>query len=133
MRHDSDGALLTALVAQLDKSLESVLDGDELTHLLRLRDIAVTDVDGARLLFLCANDENEVVLRELARSNLLLHGVASNVNIDVHTLLAEQSLELEDIVVCRRHDGDDEDLAGRKPERPLSGKVLGQDGEEALE
>ena len=42
-------------------------------------------------------------------------------------------LDLLDILLCAAHHGYHEDLAGRKPEGPFAGEVLGEDGDEALE
>ena len=79
------------------------------------------------------NTKDEIILLQLTRPNLLLHRVARDVAVDVHALVAEDGLHLEHVVIGRRHDGDDEDLARTEPEGPLSGKVFGQDGDEALE
>ncbi len=77
--------------------------------------------------------KDEVILLKLSGADLLLHRVAADVNIDVHTLVPEDLLHLEHVVVDGRHDGDHKDLARAEPERPLAGKVLGQDGDEAFE
>jgi hypothetical protein len=66
-------------------------------------------------------------LTYLALPNLLLQGVATDVNIDVQFVALEDLLHLLSIIVDRGHDGHNQDLARAHPERPLAGKVLSQD------
>jgi hypothetical protein len=126
-------SLELSLISQSLHLLDGNIKRNELTQLLGGRVISVSDVDSAGLLLLSTDNEDEVVLGELTGTDLLLHGVTGNIDISVHTLAAEQSLELLDVVVDSRHDGDNEDLARRKPEWPLAGKVLGENGDETLE
>jgi hypothetical protein len=121
------------LIPQALHELNSLVNRHELTHLLGLRDITVTDVDRTALLLLRTNNHDEVVLRELASADLLLHGVAGDIDVGVEVVRAELLLELLAVVVGAGHDGDDEDLAGREPEGPLTAEVLGENGDEALE
>jgi hypothetical protein len=100
------------LVPQRLHKLNSLINRHELAHLLSLRNVAVADVHRAALLLLCADDHDEVVLRELTGANLLLHGVAGDVNIGVEVVRAELLLQLLAVVVGAGHDGHDENLAG---------------------
>lgn len=126
-------SLELSLISQSLHLLDGDIERNELTQLLRGRVVSVSDVDGARLLLLSTDDEDEVILGELASTDLLLHGVTGDINVCVHALVAEDSLQLLNVVVGGRHDGDNEDLAGREPEWPLAGKVLGENGNETLE
>ena len=74
-----------------------------------------------------------LTLRKLAVANLLLQGVTAAVNIDVELLLPQELGDLLGIIKEAHADGDDNDLPGREPERPFAGKVLAQDGGEALD
>jgi hypothetical protein len=51
-----DLVLQSPLVSQLGESLERLLQGDKLAHLLSGRIVPVADVDGAGFLFLGADD-----------------------------------------------------------------------------
>lgn len=51
----------------------------------------------------------------------------------MEALLAQLLGHLLGIVQEAHADGDDDDLARRQPERPLAGKVLGENGREALD
>jgi hypothetical protein len=55
------------------------------------------------------------------------------VHTDVEVLLAQELRDLLGVVEEAHADGTDNDLARREPERPLAGKVLAQDGREALD
>lgn len=77
--------------------------------------------------------ENEVVLGQLSSTDLLLHGVAADVNVHVHLVVAENTLQLLDVVVHSGHDRHDENLSRAEPERPLSAKVLNKNTQESLE
>ena len=68
--------------------------------------------------------EDEVILLDLPRADLLLQRVAADVDVAVETRLVEDALDLLDVLVGRLHDGDDEDLARREPEGPLAGEVF---------
>lgn len=63
--------------------LHRVLQRHKLAHLLSRRIVAVADIDGTRITFLRAEDEDEVVQRQLTGADLLLH-------------LQQQLLDLQD-------------------------------------
>lgn len=65
--------LKSPLVVQALQLLNGLLQRNELAHLLRGWVVTVTDVDGAGIAFLGAQDEDEVVQRELTCADLLLH------------------------------------------------------------
>lgn len=77
--------------------------------------------------------KNEVVLRQLARADLLLHGVATDVDVDIQLVAIKNPLQFLHVVIDRRHNRHNQDLAGADPERPLATKVLNQDTKEPLE
>ena len=79
-------------------------------HLLRLRYISVADIHTPALLLLRTNYKDEIVLLQLTCANLLLHSVSCDVNINVHSIVTEDFLQLEHIIVDSRHNRDDEDL-----------------------
>jgi hypothetical protein len=58
---------------------------------------------------------------------------ADKVHTDVEVLLAQELRHLLGVVEEAHADGNDNDLARREPERPLAGKVLAQNGREALD
>jgi len=97
------------------------------------RVVSVTKVHATAVPLLGTHNEDEVVLAELTSSDLLLQGVAANVNINVQLVTLEELLELIHVVVKCGDDRDDEDLTGAEPEWPLAAKVLGQDTQESLE
>ena len=77
--------------------------------------------------------ENEVVLSQLSSTNLLLHSVTADVNVDIQLVITQELLQLFDVVVHGRHDGNNKNLARADPEGPLATKVLDQDTQESLE
>jgi len=77
--------------------------------------------------------ENEVVLSQLSSTDLLLHGVTADVNVDVQLVITQELLQFLDVIVHGRHDGDNKNLARADPEGPLATKVLNQDAQESLE
>jgi len=77
--------------------------------------------------------ENEVVLLQLARADLLLERVAAQVDVGKQATVVELLLHLLRVAVDGGHDGDDEHLARAQPEGPLAGKVLREDTDHALE
>ena len=77
--------------------------------------------------------KDEVVLCQLSTANLLLHGVAANVNVDIVLVISEDLLQFLHVIVHRGHDGDDQDLTWTKPVRPFAAKMLDQDSQEPLE
>ena len=123
----SDLILQPPLVLQLDKLLNDLIQRDNLTTLLALLIISVPDVDSPVLALLGTNHDDEVVQRKLSSADLLLHGVARDVDVGVEALGAEACLDFLDVVVDGGHDGDDHNLAGGDPEGPATGKVLGED------
>lgn len=76
--------------------------------------------------------EYEVILGQLRVANLLLQGVAAQINIDIHLLLLEDGLDLFGVRVKANAHRHNHDLSRAQPERPPSGKVLGQDTCEPL-
>lgn len=77
--------------------------------------------------------KNEVVLSQLSSTDLLLHGVTADVNIGIQLVFTQELLQLLDIVVHGRHDGDNENLARADPEGPLATIMLDQDTQESFE
>lgn len=125
--------VVCSLPLQLQHLLQSICERNQLSLGLGSLVVSVSDVYRSGLLLGSSNDENVVVLLELSLTNLLGHGVGSNINVAVKAVLAELGLDLLDVVVGADHDWDDHDLTGREPERPLSGVMLSQDGNETLE
>ena len=115
------------LILQSHKLLNHLVQRDNLTTLLALLIISVPNINSPVLALLGTNDDDEVVQRELRSADLLLHGVARDVDVGVETLGAETLLDFLDVVVDSGHDGDDHDLAGGDPEGPAAGEVLGED------
>lgn len=76
--------------------------------------------------------EDEVVLLKLSSTDLLLHGVAAEVDVHVQLIAAENRLQLLNVVVDSRHDRHDQDLTRADPERPLATEVLDQNSKETL-
>lgn len=115
------------LIPQLDQLLHRLIKRHNLTSLLRRLIISVSPIDRTLLLLLGADDHDEVVQRQLRSADLLLHRVARHVDVGVEFLRAQDGLHFTHVVVGRRHDGDDHDLARGEPEGPAAGEVFGYD------
>eukprot|EP00053_Salpingoeca_punica_P013384 m.120929 g.120929 ORF g.120929 m.120929 type:complete len:748 (-) comp16189_c0_seq1:23-2266(-) len=96
--------------------------------------VAQTDVCAVRLLLLLADDEDEVVLRQLAVADLLVQGEALvRADLGDIALVVQLLGNTHGVVLELRVDGDDERLAGREPEGPLAAVVLREDGDHTLD
>lgn len=87
--------------------------------------IPIPPVHSAVRLLLRTHDDDVIVQRQLRGADLLLHGVAADVDVGVDVLLAQYGLHFFDVVDCAGHDGDDHDLAWGEPEGPAAGEVFG--------
>ena len=105
--------LCSSLIPQLNELLNGLIKRNNLTTLLRSLVITVSPVDGPCLLLFSTDDHNKIVKSQLCCTDLLLHSVAADVDVSVDVLLAKGSLDLLDIVVGTRHDGNDHDLTRR--------------------
>ena len=123
----------STLLAQLAELLAGLVKRNNDTSGLTGGIIAVTDVERARLLLLGTDNENEVVLRQLTRADLLLQSVSTDIDVGVELVVPEDLLHLLGVVVDSRHDRDDKNLARADPEGPLASEVLRNDTEETLE
>lgn len=68
----------------------------------------------------------------MSSTDLLLHGITTDVNVGIQLVFTQKLLQLLDIVVHSRHDGDNENLARADPEGPLATIVLDQDTQESF-
>jgi len=93
--------------------------------MLRRLIIPIPNIHRPAIPLLSPHHKNEIIQLQLARTNLLLHRVARDVDVGVETFGSEYGLHVLDVVVYGGHDGDDEDLAGGEPEGPAAGEVFG--------
>jgi hypothetical protein len=119
--------LNVTLIPQLDELLYRLIKRYNDTSLLCLLVVTVPPVNSPSLLFLGTDDHDEVIKCKLCCADLLLHGVAADIDIGMKVMFAECSLHFLDVVVGAWHDRNDHDLARREPERPSTGKVLCED------
>lgn len=77
--------------------------------------------------------ENEVVLLQLTRANLLLERVAAEVDVGKQAVLIARLLNLLGVIVDGGHDGYNQHLARAEPEGPFACKVLREDTNHTLE
>src|ERR1700692_3043297 len=82
--------------------------------------------------FLTWLTENEVILSQLPRADLLLKSVAAEVDINIHTLILENALDLLCIVIKSNSNWDHQNLSRTQPEWPLAPVVFYQNTRETL-
>lgn len=121
------------LLPQRPELLADLVERNHHALFLGSRVITVADVNRAALLFGSTNNEDEVILLKLSSTDLLLHGVAAEVDVHIQLIAAENRLQLLDVVVDSRHDGHNQNLTRADPERPLATEVLNQNSKETLE
>jgi len=59
--------------------------------------------------------------------------VAADVDVNVQLVALEDLLQLLNVVVDSRHDGNDQNLAGADPEGPLAAEMFNENAKEPLE
>ena len=142
-----------SIISESRKGFKCHVQRDQVSFGLRILVIAISDVNSLRPLLLRTHNcppfvskespefragrrsltEYEIVLPLLTVADLPLHRVAALVRVHIELRLVKHTLHLIHIAICGRHDRNDKDLAGTQPERPFPGKMLRQDGHEALE
>lgn len=117
--------MLDAELVELgDKSLDSAFTVNNV--------VSGTNVDDLLVKLLLTNNDDEVVLGELGLANLFGEGRIRIVNVDIESSIVDFLLDLLGVRSELVGDSDNDGLARRDPEWPLSTSVLDEDGHESL-